>query len=65
MLNWMTSIVKLDFFLNLEVWYKLGFMVLTWTHGIDLETWYREGLKVETWSHGIELDSWYRIGYMI
>ena len=25
------------------VWYKLGFMVLTWTHIVDL-TWYR--LKV-------------------
>ena len=65
MLNWISSNVKLNFFLNLIVWYKFGFMVLTWTHGMDLETWYREGLKVQTWSYGIDLDLWYRIGYII
>ena len=31
----------MDFVLSLIVWGKLGFMVLTWTNGIDLETWYR------------------------
>ena len=52
--------MKLDFFLNLIVWYKLGFVVLTWTHGINLETCYREGLKVY-----IDLESWYRLGLMV
>ena len=37
MWSWISSIVKLDFFLNLIVWYKLGFTVLTWTHGVDLK----------------------------
>ena len=31
-----SSITKMDYFLNVIVWYKLGFMFLTWTHGIDL-----------------------------
>ena len=64
MLNWISFIVKLDFFLNLIVWYKLGFMVLTWTSGIDLDSWYR-GLKVQTWTYGIDMDSWYIHGLMV
>ena len=59
------SIVKLDFFLNIIVWHKLGFMELTWTQSIDFETWYREGLKVETWSHVINLELWYGLWVMI
>ena len=46
----------MDVFLNQRVWYKLGIMAMTWTHGIELETWYL-GLKVYTWTHGIELDT--------
>ena len=37
--------MKLDFFLNLIVWYRLGFMVLTFTHGIDFDSWYKIRLK--------------------
>ena len=72
--------LKLDFFpspiLQAIVWFNLGFMVLTLTHGIDLQTWYR-AFKVQTWNHGIDLDlvqnwihdiqkdSWYKLKLMV
>ena len=62
--NWICSDLKLDYFLNLIVFYELGFIVLTWTHGIDLDSWYRR-LKVKTWTYGIDMDSWYRHGLMV
>ena len=37
--------VKLDFVLSLIVWYRLGFMVLTLTHGIDFDSFYELRLK--------------------
>ena len=40
-MKWDLFNLKLDFFPNPIVWFNLGFMVLTWTHGIDLETWYQ------------------------
>ena len=58
----------------MDSWYKHGFMVQTWTHGIDKNTWYSYRLKVLTTpmvltqtqgidnTHGIDLDSWYKIG---
>ena len=54
-LNLICSNVKLEFFPNLIVWYKLGFMVLAKTHGMDIP------YGIDN-THGIDLNSWYSIG---
>ena len=50
----------------MDSWYRQGFIVKTWAHGIDMDSWYWQGLMVWTYgndnTHGIDLNSWYSIG---
>ena len=48
-----------------DSWYKIKFMVQTWTHGINKDSLYRLRLMVQTWINGIDKDSWYRLGLMV
>ena len=39
--------------MDLDLWYRIEYMIYRWTHGIDLKSWYRFGLIVQTQTHGI------------